>query len=116
MTTPKEELATQKQPEMISNENSLSSTEEEIVKKFWYKVLSISPQNINSTEIKLVSDKDIEWLIGEIRREAIAEEREKYNELIMAVESKHEGETRHETALRYIKQVEQGSNQAITQE
>lgn len=28
---------------------------------------------------------------------------EKYNELIMAVESKVRSETRHETALRYIK-------------
>jgi hypothetical protein len=32
--------------------------------------------------------------------------RDKYNELIMAVESKHEGETRHETALRYIRERE----------
>lgn len=31
---------------------------------------------------------------------------EKYDELIMAVESKYKGETRHETALRYIKQFE----------
>jgi len=27
----------------------------------------------------------------------------KYNKLIMAVETKYPGETRHETALRYIK-------------
>lgn len=33
-----------------------------------------------------------------------------YRELLMAVESKHEGETRHETALRYIREAEQGSN------
>jgi DNA-binding FadR family transcriptional regulator len=32
--------------------------------------------------------------------------RETYNELIMAVESKFPGETRHETALRYIQQGE----------
>lgn len=31
---------------------------------------------------------------------------ELYNELIMAVETKHEGETRHQTALRYIKACE----------
>ncbi len=30
----------------------------------------------------------------------------KYNELIMAVESKYPNETRYETALRYIKQAE----------
>lgn len=28
----------------------------------------------------------------------------KYSELLMAVEMKYEGETRHETALRYIRQ------------
>ena len=32
---------------------------------------------------------------------------EKYNELIMAVSKKFPNETRHETALRYIKQAEQ---------
>jgi len=32
---------------------------------------------------------------------------EKYNELILAVGNKHEGETRHQTALRYIKQAEE---------
>jgi len=31
---------------------------------------------------------------------------EKYQELIMAVEKKYEGETRHETALRYIRRAE----------
>jgi len=32
--------------------------------------------------------------------------KKKYNELIMAVERKWDGETRHETALKYIKQAE----------
>ena len=32
--------------------------------------------------------------------------REKYNELLYAVGNKHADETRHETALRYIKQAE----------
>jgi len=36
--------------------------------------------------------------------------RKQYNELILAVGYKHEGETRHETALRYILEAEQGSN------
>lgn len=30
----------------------------------------------------------------------------RYEELIMAVETKHEGETRHQTALRYIQTME----------
>ncbi len=34
---------------------------------------------------------------------------EKYNELLMAVENKYPNETRHETALRYIKQAEQNT-------
>ena len=36
----------------------------------------------------------------------IAEVEEKYNELIMAVAKKFTNETRHETALRYIKEAE----------
>lgn len=35
---------------------------------------------------------------------------EKYDELIMAVGNKYAGETRHETALRYIKSCENSSN------
>ena len=37
-----------------------------------------------------------------------------YNELIMAVQSKHYNETRHQTALRYIKEREE--MRSITQE
>ena len=36
--------------------------------------------------------------------------KDKYYELILAVERKHRGETRHETALRYIKEAEKGNN------
>ena len=35
-----------------------------------------------------------------------------YHELLLAVGNVYPNETRHETALRYIKQAEQGSNQA----
>lgn len=45
---------------------------------------------------ELLTEKDKE------REEAVA----KYQELLMAVEFKHEGETRHQTALRYIQQTE----------
>jgi hypothetical protein len=34
-----------------------------------------------------------------------------YNELLMAVENKYEGESRHETALRYIQEAERGSDE-----
>ena len=36
--------------------------------------------------------------------------RKKYNELVEAVEMKYDNETRHETALRIIKQNQQGNN------
>ena len=38
--------------------------------------------------------------------------RDQYNELIMAVAKKHSGETRHQTALRYIQQAERPSSNA----
>lgn len=37
--------------------------------------------------------------------------RENYNELLHAVESKHGGETRHQTALRYIQEAETAASQ-----
>ena len=38
--------------------------------------------------------------------EAVKAREEAYSELVMAVETKHEGETRHHTALRYIREAE----------
>lgn len=37
---------------------------------------------------------------------------EKYNELIMAVGNKYPGETRHQTALRYIENTENSNHTA----
>jgi hypothetical protein len=42
----------------------------------------------------------------------VAEALALYNELIMAVERKHEGETRHQTALRYIREAESDAAQS----
>jgi hypothetical protein len=53
-------------------------------------------------------------LIARIKEQAQKEMREikdKYQELILAVENKHQGETRHQTALRYIKNAEKSSGQ-----
>ncbi len=50
--------------------------------------------------------------IKDFIRSKLSAEREKYNELILAVVGKFEGETRHETALRYIREREAGSSQA----
>jgi len=45
---------------------------------------------------------------------AVVEAREPYNELIMAVGNKYAGETRHETALRYIRQAEAPTENTAT--
>ena len=37
-----------------------------------------------------------------------------YSELLMAVENKYPGETRHETALRYIKDAESSKNEGAS--
>ena len=49
----------------------------------------------------------------------VSEDRNKlelYKELIYAVASKFPGESRHQTALRYIRNAEKGSDNATTQE
>ena len=43
--------------------------------------------------------------------ESLKSENEKYDELIMAVQKKHPDESRHQTALRYIRQAEKSTNQ-----
>lgn len=53
---------------------------------------------------KLMQDELVE------RVKELKEVHTKYNELLMAVERKHPEETRHETALRYIKEVEEASH------
>lgn len=40
------------------------------------------------------------------------DDRSRYNELIMAVGNKHHGESRYETALRYIRQAEERESSA----
>ena len=42
--------------------------------------------------------------------------REQYDELLLAVVNKYEGETRHQTALRYIREREQNQGGAAAQE
>lgn len=47
--------------------------------------------------------KDVHDAIEALIKEQVRLAEEKYNELLYAVGRKYEGETRHETALRYIK-------------
>lgn len=60
----------------------------------------------------------INYIIKQKLQQAITQERErqywKYNELINAVETMHKGETRHQTALRYIQEAEQSKNNEAT--
>lgn len=62
----------------------------------------------------------LDYMLIEINEQrSLKKTAEKYNELLMAVEKKHKAETRHETALRYIKECEKtseenaGSNQPL---
>ena len=52
--------------------------------------------------------------IRSTREAARREIEEKYSELLYAVGKKHKDETRHETALRYIKNAEQGEHRAVS--
>lgn len=56
-------------------------------------------------------DQYEKWLAEKIQslQTQLEERTEKYQEIMMAVESKYPNETRHETALRYIKSCESGS-------
>lgn len=58
----------------------------------------------NQLPISFASRETIEWVAK------LYLTTERYQELIMAVGNKHEGETRHETALRYILEAERGSD------
>ena len=70
---------------------------------------SVIKTDMTDEETWFVMRKGIKkFLITKIQ-EAVAEERgvkEKYQELIMAVEKKYQGESRHETALKYIRSAE----------
>lgn len=52
-------------------------------------------------------------LIGEATPENIVPILQNYYELIYAVENKYPGETRHETALRYILEAEKSTEGAV---
>lgn len=57
--------------------------------------------------------KELQWLKDELKQAREDKERveEKYYELIYQVAKKHPNESRHETALRYIKQAENRNSQ-----
>lgn len=51
-----------------------------------------------------ITDEQVEDWADEVAK--LEAENEAYHELIMGVENKYPGETRHETALRYIRERE----------
>jgi hypothetical protein len=57
---------------------------------------------------KLAKDGEVEGLMGDVRRAEAEYEavRRRYDELLYAVARKYPGESRHETALRYIRERE----------
>jgi hypothetical protein len=65
----------------------------------------------------LIAKSTPDWLSRQIQSEGEYKElQRKYHELIMAVASKFPGETRHQTALRYIKHMENYFHTSSTQE
>ena len=57
-------------------------------------------KELNDFIATLLSSRDTYW------KERVESEQRKYNELLLAVGNKYEGETRHQTALRYIQNAE----------
>ena len=49
-------------------------------------------------------------------KKQLAEAQAQYSELVMQVGTKHEGESRHDTALRYLRQAERPSGCGCTKE
>lgn len=92
----------------------------------WLDQQTITPGNIGAIRRSLTMPWDSGWNalvrdetaerenswrreVVELQRE-VAETNLRYNELISAVASKHEGESRHVTALRYITERESVTN------
>lgn len=84
--------------------NELTETVIELVEEnepeLTFQAVRLEIANTFSFELATYTDKRV--------REVVAP----YNELIQAVESKFDGETRHQTALRYIQQAEKKPTQA----
>jgi len=86
---------------IISNAANLKEVKK-TAKEFWEEKFDESPQSD--------ADKLAVAMMTEYAESLLKKERKKYNELIMAVGNKYPDETRHQTALRYIKQAEISSD------
>jgi hypothetical protein len=61
-----------------------------------------------------MSFEDWQWRRLVLFRKRLEAAETNYNELLFAVENKHEGESRHETALRYIRETESRCSGPLT--
>lgn len=71
-----------------------------------YKILR--PYDVKMAVVDEVAARLTAWHNTQLK--AVQQRADKYDELIMAVGTKYEGETRHQTALRYIHQAENQDN------
>jgi hypothetical protein len=69
------------------------------------------PAPLVATAIKAAAD--IQVAEAQTESDELSRLRDRYNELIFAVGTKWPGETRHETALRYIKRMEEPETTAL---
>jgi hypothetical protein len=84
-----------------------------VIKSAWIREVDVVPV-IEALETRLQASEDFATTltgthpddIHKSRDERIEELEAKYHELLYAVERKHPGQTRHETALSYIQAVE----------
>ena len=74
-----------------------------VLNDYWYDRTPLEKQRVVD---ELFSTSITQAIAEERERERVREREEKYQQLIMAVTSAYKGETRHETALRYIQGAE----------
>ncbi|MBU1076217.1 MAG: hypothetical protein KKH98_02920 [Spirochaetes bacterium] len=68
----------------------------------------MTARNITKEGVKLIKKSDLDTIFSEEGKYR------QYNELLMAVERKFPNESRHETALRYIREAEQKGGEGKT--
>lgn len=73
------------------------------------RIVEIIPEDLPCWAKKAMEEAQFFKVAADAMIELV-ELRGKYTELLIGVANKFDGETRHETALRYIKNAEKGSN------
>lgn len=91
---------------------------DDIVEEFWgrwnpkwgniYIQFPVFDEEVLEREMK----SDLMEIVREARKEYSVNQSDKYIELLMAVENKYPNESRHDTALRLIREAQKGSVEA----